>query len=49
MLADKQVIMKWFTEELKDYSSIRIHDMARSFRDGMILCSLIHKYNPALM
>ena len=47
-LIDKRVLLSWFQEEVKGYG-IRVHDFGRSFRNGLVLCSIIHRYNPEIM
>ena len=47
-LIDKQVLLSWFQEEVKGYG-IRVRDLGQSFRDGLVLCSIIHRYNPEIM
>lgn len=49
VMVDKEVLLRWFREQVKDYSGIRVNDLYRSFRNGLVLCTVIHRYNPELM
>ncbi len=48
-IVDKAVLLDWFREQVKDYKAIHINDLNRSFRNGLVLCTVIHRYNSELM
>ena len=49
-IRDSHYLFKWLQKQLEGYSSkIVLNDLTTSWRSGMALCALIHKYRPELM
>ncbi|CAG9824833.1 unnamed protein product [Phaedon cochleariae] len=46
---DNEVLLSWLTEQLKNDENIKISDIGSLFKDGRVLCSIIHHYRPDLL
>ncbi|CAG9836806.1 unnamed protein product [Diabrotica balteata] len=46
---DNEVLLNWLTEQLKEVDGIEITDMGSVFKDGKVLCAIIHHYRPDLL
>lgn len=42
-------LLAWCRTILKDYRDINVTNMAQSWKDGMALCGIIHRYRPDLI
>jgi len=45
----KEEVLKWCQTSTNGYKNVKITDFTTSFRDGIALCSIIHKYQPELI
>jgi hypothetical protein len=45
---DRHMLIRWFSEQVKDYK-LKVNDLGHSFRNGLVLCALIHRYNPDII
>jgi len=45
----KEEILKWCQTATSGYKNVKITDFTTSFKDGIALCSIIHKYEPDLI
>ena len=49
-MRDSHYLQKWFQKQLEPYKNlVKIHDLTTSFRNGLALSALIHKYRPELL
>ncbi|CAH1101979.1 unnamed protein product [Psylliodes chrysocephalus] len=46
---DNEVLLNWLKDQLKDKEEICITDMDSVFKDGKVLCAIIHHYRPDLL
>ncbi|XP_028150069.1 F-actin-monooxygenase Mical isoform X3 [Diabrotica virgifera virgifera] len=46
---DNEVLLNWLTEQLKEVEGIEITEMGSVFKDGKVLCAIIHHYRPDLL
>ena len=47
---DSHQLIKWFQRQLEGYRSlVKVTDLLTSWRSGLALCALIHKYRPELL
>lgn len=53
MFADTQVhpdtLLHWLKKQVTLYDAVRLTDMSSSFKDGLALCAIIHRYRPDLL
>uniref|UniRef100_A0A1B6D4D3 F-actin monooxygenase n=1 Tax=Clastoptera arizonana TaxID=38151 RepID=A0A1B6D4D3_9HEMI len=42
-------LLRWFKKQVALYNTIHVEDMSSSFKDGMALCAIIHRYRPDLI
>ncbi|KAL1130961.1 hypothetical protein AAG570_012202 [Ranatra chinensis] len=51
--SDSQVhpdtLLHWLQKQVSLYDNVRIDDMTTSFKDGLALCAIIHRYRPHLI
>eukprot|EP00457_Paulinella_chromatophora_P000620 gb/GEZN01000620.1/.p1 GENE.gb/GEZN01000620.1/~~gb/GEZN01000620.1/.p1 ORF type:complete len:1267 (+),score=297.19 gb/GEZN01000620.1/:91-3891(+) len=45
----KDSLLMWFQNQLKGYTELHIQDLTKSWRDGIALCAIVHKFRPKLM
>ncbi|XP_056640533.1 F-actin-monooxygenase Mical isoform X2 [Diorhabda sublineata] len=48
-IVDNEVLLNWLTEQLKDTEDVNTNDLETIFRDGKVLCAIIHHYRPDLI
>lgn len=52
-LLDTQVhpdtLLHWLKKQVALYDSVHVTDMTSSFKDGLALCAIIHRYRPDLI
>ena len=39
----------WFKRQTLDYENLKIEDLTASFKNGLALCAIIHRYRPDLI
>lgn len=39
----------WLKTQVEPYDSISVEDLAKSFKNGLALCAIIHRYRPDLV
>lgn len=53
MRIDAQVhpdtLLRWLQKQVAMYDKIHIEDMGASFKDGLAICAIIHRYRPDLI
>lgn len=53
MRTDVQVhpdtLLRWLQKQVALYDKIHIEDMGASFKDGLAICAIIHRYRPDLI
>jgi len=50
VLRDSHVLLKWFQRQLEPYRNlVKVIDLTTSWRNGLALCSLVHRYRPDLL
>lgn len=42
-------VVSWLRMATEGYAGINICDFSSSFRDGLVYCALVHRYNPSLI
>ncbi|XP_054289539.1 F-actin-monooxygenase Mical-like isoform X2 [Macrosteles quadrilineatus] len=42
-------LLHWLKKQVALYDSVHINDMSSSFKDGLALCAIIHRYRPDLV
>ncbi|XP_066592367.1 F-actin-monooxygenase MICAL3 [Prorops nasuta] len=42
-------LLRWLQRQVALYDTVHIEDMGASFRDGMAICAIIHRYRPDLL
>ncbi|XP_075230340.1 molecule interacting with CasL isoform X2 [Lycorma delicatula] len=42
-------LLHWLKKQVALYDGIKIEDMTNSFKDGLALCAIIHRYRPDLL
>ncbi|KAK8384350.1 hypothetical protein O3P69_009264 [Scylla paramamosain] len=42
-------LLVWCKKQVALYDSVKVDDMAGSFKDGRVLCAIIHRYRPDLI
>lgn len=43
------VLLSWLKRQVALYSDLYIEDTSTSFKDGLALCAIIHRYRPDLI
>uniref|UniRef100_A0A1Y1MKJ1 F-actin monooxygenase n=2 Tax=Photinus pyralis TaxID=7054 RepID=A0A1Y1MKJ1_PHOPY len=46
---DANTLIGWIKEQIKDYDDLLVEDLTNSFRDGRVLCAILHHYRPDLL
>ncbi|XP_018580267.1 F-actin-monooxygenase Mical isoform X2 [Anoplophora glabripennis] len=46
---DNEVLLNWISEQLRNHEDITVTDIGSIFKDGKILCAIIHHYRPDLL
>ncbi|KAK4877333.1 hypothetical protein RN001_009839 [Aquatica leii] len=46
---DSNTLISWIKEQIKDYDDLVVQDLTTSFRDGRVLCAILHHYRPDLL
>ncbi|KAF5302677.1 hypothetical protein FQA39_LY10173 [Lamprigera yunnana] len=46
---DSNTLLSWIKEQLKDYNDLIVEDLTTSFKDGRVLCAILHHYRPDLL
>ncbi|XP_071050095.1 F-actin-monooxygenase Mical isoform X3 [Onthophagus taurus] len=46
---DPDTLLGWIQDQIKDYESVTISNITTSFKDGRVLCAIIHHYRPDLL
>ncbi|RVE56832.1 hypothetical protein OJAV_G00225050 [Oryzias javanicus] len=39
-------LLTWFQEQTRGYRGVSVSDLTRSWKDGLALCALLHRYRP---
>ncbi|XP_026671980.1 F-actin-monooxygenase Mical isoform X2 [Ceratina calcarata] len=42
-------LLRWLQKQVALYDSVRIEDMGASFKNGLAICAIIHRYRPNLI
>lgn len=42
-------LLHWLKKQVTLYDGVKIDDMTNSFKDGLALCAIIHRYRPDLL
>lgn len=45
----QDTLLVWLKTQLDSYDSISVDDFAKSFKNGLALCAIIHRYRPDLV
>ena len=49
-IRDSHNLLKWFQRQLESYRSlVKVVDLTTSWRNGVALCALIHRFRPELL
>lgn len=43
------VLLRWLQKQVALYEGIHIEDMGASFKSGLAICAIIHRYRPDLI
>ncbi|KAF5303714.1 hypothetical protein FQR65_LT00858 [Abscondita terminalis] len=46
---DSNTLITWIKEQIKDHDDLIVQDLTTSFRDGRVLCAILHHYRPDLL
>ncbi|KAJ8959443.1 hypothetical protein NQ318_022136 [Aromia moschata] len=46
---DNEVLLNWISEQLRDHDDITVTDIGSIFKEGKVLCAIIHHYRPDLL
>lgn len=46
---DPNTLIKWIKEQIRDYEDLVVEDITTSFKDGRVLCAVLHHYRPDLL
>lgn len=41
--------MQWLKRQVAQYEDLVIENLTNSFKDGLVLCAIIHRYRPDLL
>lgn len=42
-------LLRWLQKQVALYDKVHIEDMGASFKDGLAICAIIHRYRPDLI
>jgi len=42
-------LLRWLQKQVALYDKIHIEDMGASFKDGLAICAIVHRYRPDLI
>lgn len=42
-------LLTWFQEQTRGYRGVSVRDLTSSWKDGLALCALLHRYRPDLV
>lgn len=42
-------LLRWLQKQVALYDSVQIRDMGASFKNGLAICAIIHRYRPNLI
>lgn len=45
----QETLHTWLKTQVEPYDSISVEDLAKSFKNGLALCAVIHRYRPDLV
>lgn len=45
----QETLLVWLKTQVEPYGSIPVEDFAKSFKNGLALCAIIHRYRPDLV
>jgi hypothetical protein len=52
-ISDSQVhpdtLLHWLKKQVALYDTVKVEDMTHSFKNGLVLCAIIHRYRPDLL
>jgi hypothetical protein len=52
-ISDSQVhpdtLLHWLKKQVTLYDTVQVEDMTHSFKNGLVLCAIIHRYRPDLL
>lgn len=43
------MLLRWLQRQVALYDSVQIEDMGASFKNGLAICAIIHRYRPDLI
>lgn len=43
------MLLRWLQKQVALYDSVQIKDMGVSFKNGLAICAIIHRYRPNLI
>lgn len=46
---NQEILHHWLKTQVEPYDSISFEDFAKSFKNGLALCAIIHRYRPDLV
>lgn len=45
----QETLLMWLKTQVKPYDSLSVEDFSKSFKNGLALCAIIHRYRPDLI
>uniref|UniRef100_A0A4W3H4Y4 Calponin-homology (CH) domain-containing protein n=1 Tax=Callorhinchus milii TaxID=7868 RepID=A0A4W3H4Y4_CALMI len=48
-LGDVEQLLSWCKEQIEGYGNVKVVDLTASWRNGLALCALLHKFRPNLI